>query len=53
MKDKLTHSQKDLVKEALLFYRDNVIKKKADVCAIDRMRRRSINKAIEKIERLL
>jgi hypothetical protein len=52
-KDKLTHAQKDLVKEALFYYRDDATQPDRETCGLDGRKRRIINQAIDKIEKFM
>ena len=53
MKDKLTNSQKDLVIEALYYYRDDATQPKKEYCGLDGRKRRVMNQAIDKIQRIM
>ena len=53
MRDKLTHKQKDLVLEALYYYRDDATQIDEEVCGLPKNKRRIMNQAIDKITRFI
>ena len=50
-KDKLTHNEKDLVLEALFYYRDETTQPNEEICGLIGTKKKTINRAISKIER--
>jgi hypothetical protein len=51
--DKLTWSQKKLVLEALFYYRDDATQVGQEFCGLSKSRKRVMNQAIDKIQKLL
>ena len=52
MKDKLTYKEKDLVMEALGYYRDNATQSSDELsCGLSGMKRKIMNRAIDKIQK--
>ena len=51
MKEKLTYKEKELVREALLYYRNDATQVGEECCGLFGTKRKTINRAIDKIER--
>lgn len=51
MKEKLTYNEKELIREALIYYRDSATQVGEECCGLVGTKRKIINRAIDKIEK--
>ena len=51
MKEKLTHNEKELVREALMYYRDSATQVGEECCGLFGTKKKTMNRAIDKIEK--
>jgi len=51
MNEKLTYKQKDLVLEALNYYKTNATEPNKEVCGLDGYKKKLMNQSIDKITR--
>ena len=53
MKEKLSNAQKQLVLEALYYYRNDATQPNKECCGLDGRKKRIMNQAIDKIRRFI